>query len=295
MMGEKVLNVVNNTCVRFVTAHYLVSENIPPDKNSLADEAYHDLEAEKYDNHLLNEPTRSTEDWISRFIVDEVKAGIVLDIGSGTGRLTSLLIGPKNIVFSVDRSSNMLAIASKQVEHSNHYILRADARCLPFFSGSCDTIIFSGVLHHIQDWRSALIEAFRVLKPKGRIIIREPNLGYPVRSIGYVEEAIKRLSNTLFPVDEIPNTWEAWTAAPYEEHLLVEDIVSAFPAGTNVRLATTAMHFASLDIPSQLKSRDRMYRLLSRLDTFVFGTHFAKKYGALLLISAEKSPASSLL
>ena len=42
-----------------------------------------------------------------------------------------------------------------------------DAVCLAFKTGTLDAVFGFGFLHHVPDWRSALSEIYRVLKPGG--------------------------------------------------------------------------------------------------------------------------------
>ena len=48
-----------------------------------------------------------------------------------------------------------------------------DVSCLPFRAGSVDAVFGFGVLHHVVDWRAALREIARVLKPGGAYFMEE--------------------------------------------------------------------------------------------------------------------------
>ena len=48
-----------------------------------------------------------------------------------------------------------------------------DSVCLPFKTGVADAIFGFGFLHHVPDWRRALWEVARVLKPNGIYYIEE--------------------------------------------------------------------------------------------------------------------------
>ena len=53
----------------------------------------------------------------------------------------------------------------------------ADATCLPFADGESDAALELGILHHIPEWRAALRETARVLKPGGVFYFAEPSYG----------------------------------------------------------------------------------------------------------------------
>jgi SAM-dependent methyltransferase len=50
-------------------------------------------------------------------------------------------------------------------------VLLADARSLPFVTGSFGAILASHVLHLLADWTRAVDEAFRVLRPRGCFLV----------------------------------------------------------------------------------------------------------------------------
>ncbi len=54
-------------------------------------------------------------------------------------------------------------------------LLRADIRELPFPSGSFDAVYTMGTIEHIDEYRQAIAEVQRVLKPGGRAVIGVPH------------------------------------------------------------------------------------------------------------------------
>jgi SAM-dependent methyltransferase len=53
-------------------------------------------------------------------------------------------------------------------------LLAGDALCLPFADGTFDAVICSEVLEHLPDYRGALREILRVLRPGGRLAVSVP-------------------------------------------------------------------------------------------------------------------------
>lgn len=86
-----------------------------------------------------------------------------LEIGVGTGRFASRL----GIKYGVDPSENMLKIAKKR----GIDVHRAQGERLPFDSSFLDYIAIIITLCFVKDPIEVLIEAKRVLKKRGKIII----------------------------------------------------------------------------------------------------------------------------
>jgi SAM-dependent methyltransferase len=108
----------------------------------------------------------------------------VLDLGCGEGRHVIAACALNGVdAVGVDLSLKDLATARQRMqdfrgeadEDSGLFLLLAgDALRLPFADASFDAVICSEVLEHIPDYRSALTEIARVLKPGGRFCASVP-------------------------------------------------------------------------------------------------------------------------
>ena len=100
--------------------------------------------------------------------------GEVLEIGVGTGR--NLYFYPTEVhLTGVELSPKMLEIARRRARESGiEADLRVgDAQDLPFPDASFDTVVATLALCTIPDDRRAVIEAARVLRPGGRLLLLE--------------------------------------------------------------------------------------------------------------------------
>lgn len=108
-------------------------------------------------------------------------AGRHLDIGCGTGQSRRIYEGTFANYTGVDLSP--VAIAAARAAHPNDEWVVADATQLPFPDSAFDVVTFSSVLHHIPDFSPAVREAFRVLRPGGRVFAYDPNVLHPAMAL----------------------------------------------------------------------------------------------------------------
>jgi ubiquinone/menaquinone biosynthesis C-methylase UbiE len=99
---------------------------------------------------------------------------VLLDIGTGTGRMLELLGEQFNQLVGVDRNPEMLRLARVRLSESANTewaLHQADISAVPVETGSVDTVIIHQVLHYVQSPELAIKEAARVLKPGGQLLI----------------------------------------------------------------------------------------------------------------------------
>lgn len=102
--------------------------------------------------------------------------GSVLDVGSGTGRLPDALFAQPRFrgrVTAVDASQKMLDLAQQKLGAYGERItfLRHDAQSLPFDAAQFDAVTCLEALEFMRDWRLAVCEMIRVLKPGGLLMV----------------------------------------------------------------------------------------------------------------------------
>lgn len=137
----------------------------------------------------------------------------VLDLGSGTGRLTGLLAevfgGP---VWGVEPSFRMREQAEAQPARPAVRYLPGRAEAVPLAEGACDLVVLFLSLHHVRDREAAAREIRRVLAPGGRVLVRSQFADrFPDVSWHRWFEGAREAELAMFPT--LANTSAAFEAA----------------------------------------------------------------------------------
>lgn len=133
--------------------------------------AYFDDLAGKFGRHYI--PGRSWKA-LGEMLMHFVPPLVIADLGAGEGTVSQMLAQHAKQVIAVDNSEQMVAYGSKLAkEHgfTNLDYRVGDIESPPIKDESVDVALFSQALHHAQKPVVALVEAHRILKPGGRIVI----------------------------------------------------------------------------------------------------------------------------
>ncbi|MCA1560973.1 MAG: methyltransferase domain-containing protein [Acidobacteria bacterium] len=198
--------------------------------------------------HRLSEPQRMWGVRVLQRLAPE-RGERILDLGCGTGRLTSDLVtaaGDGQIV-ALDRSETMLAEAARWFADRGMRaaLVRGDGAALPFVE-AFRAVFSTATLHWIRDHATAFAGIYRVLEPGGRFIAQcggGPNLR------GLLTRAHALMASPAFRASfqQWDDPWEFADVATTTERLaragFIDIDVSLEPAPTSLATADAYCEF----------------------------------------------------
>ena len=99
---------------------------------------------------------------------------VIADLGAGEGAFSLLLAQRAKLVIAVDTSARMVEVGRQQAKRhgvKNVEYRLGDMEELPIEDEAVDLVFFSQSLHHALHPERAVAEAWRILKPGGRIAV----------------------------------------------------------------------------------------------------------------------------
>ena len=195
--------------------------------------------------------TESAQDWIAtdqavrtgmldRWMLDalgDVGGKSVIDIGCGEGRFSRLLAELGATVTGIDLTEPLIARARSLASGGETYIIGNAENLDAVADEKFDLAVSYIVLVDLNDYRSAINAAYRVLRPGGRFIVC--NI-HPMRSSvpgGWIKQGDAKL---FYPVDnythEGPREFTWWGKSFINMHRTLSSHIAAFlDAGFTLR------------------------------------------------------------
>lgn len=139
----------------------------------------YDQWADTYDESIWAPWLRA---WVEGFLKDVPPASRILDVGCGTGTALKQLAARKPLLLAgLDISPRALDVGRRKLAGLAHDLRVADAEApFPWQENFFDVAFFNSTIHHFPHPRKPMLEAYRVLKPGGRVIISDPHFPFPL-------------------------------------------------------------------------------------------------------------------
>lgn len=126
----------------------------------------------------------------------------ILDVGCGLGLYMRRLRELGAQVYGVELDGERAQEAARTLPN----IAVAVAEQLPFAAGSFDVVFSHEVLEHVTDDRAAIIEAYRVLREGGHLVLFVPNRYYPFETHGCYWRGRYHFGNIPL-INYLPSRW----------------------------------------------------------------------------------------
>jgi SAM-dependent methyltransferase len=205
----------------------------------------------------------------------------ILDVGCGIGTYVRRFREFSPHVYGLDVSAERLA----QAKRPN--LVAAEGETLPFADGSFDVVVFNEVIEHVRDDRQTVLDALRVLRDDGHIVIYAPNRLFPFETHGIYWRGKYRFGNKLF-VNYLPGPLRR-RLVPHARAYLRSDITRLWRT-LPVRLVVHTYVYPGFDNVAARSARlgGAMRRVLYRAERTPI-----RRFGLSHFVVLQKHPARS--
>jgi ubiquinone/menaquinone biosynthesis C-methylase UbiE len=97
----------------------------------------------------------------------------LLEVGTGAGCFSEMVLGKCKDFTGLEYDPGAFQTTSKRLQ-GHGKVVQGDAQALPFPSESFSVIVCLEVLEHLHNYRQAVSEIHRCLKPEGHVIVSVP-------------------------------------------------------------------------------------------------------------------------
>jgi ubiquinone/menaquinone biosynthesis C-methylase UbiE len=163
---------------------------------------YHELIDIKPHNAYYDRPNTLT-------LLPEVAGKVILDAACGPGKYAEILMAKGATVIGFDISPNMVALARERNPTQGEFFVHDLSESLDKVAdASCDIVLCALALHYIEDWTHTIQEFYRVLKPKGAVVI---SIEHPFNDFNFFQ------STAYFQTENVQCVWKGF-GQPIEVH-----------------------------------------------------------------------------
>lgn len=139
-----------------------------------AAQAYFDAHAAEWDSIRALHVAESQVEFAMDQAMGEGPFKLLVDLGTGTGRILELFGGRAARALGFDLNHAMLAYARMKLERAglaHAQVRHGDLYNVPLPDGAADAVVLHQVLHFVDDPVAAVAEAARLLAPGGKLLV----------------------------------------------------------------------------------------------------------------------------
>ena len=189
---------------------YLFAENSPAAMIQTKILAAYESLAESYNALIDHKPHNAYYDRPNTLsLLPEVNGKQILDAGCGPGKYAEILLAQGAQITGLDMSPKMIALAKERNKSQGQFMVHDLSTPLTMFpDGAFDIVLSPLVLDYLPDWTLTIQEFYRVLQPKGLLVI---SVQHPFG------EYLFNKSEKYFEVEHVYCTWRGF-GHPVEVH-----------------------------------------------------------------------------
>jgi ubiquinone/menaquinone biosynthesis C-methylase UbiE len=130
---------------------------------------------------LMNNPVRATHQhhreavWFRRLAGGSLAGQHVLEVGCGRGVGAEVILDRLSAekVTAFDLDDSMVELAQRRLHGRPVSLSVGDVCAIEQPTGSIDTVVDFGIIHHVPNWQESIAEIARVLRPGGLLLFEE--------------------------------------------------------------------------------------------------------------------------
>ena len=201
----------------------------------------------------------------------KIEPEIIIDIGSGTGRLSSAVTKryPDSRVYSLDLAPEMLNYARKQSITQPTAFVCADAEQLPFSDQSVDMIVSNVTIQWCMNLEQAFKEFHRIIKPGGLLMFTTfgPDTLKELRSSWNGVDEYNHV-NAFFDMHDIGDALKRIGLS--DPVMDVENFTLTYQEATTLMrdLKAVGAHNVTAGRPHGLTGKQRLQKVIKRYEQF---------------------------
>ncbi|NUO00835.1 MAG: class I SAM-dependent methyltransferase [Saprospiraceae bacterium] len=159
--------------------------------------------AERYNALIDHKPHNAYYDRPNTLeLIPQIEGKSILDAACGPGKYAEILLSKGASITGFDISPTMVQLAKERNPDAGDFFVHdLSMPCHMLEDESFDVVLCALALHYVQDWTLTIREFYRVLKPKGILVI---SIEHPFFEYNYFN------SKRYFDIEHVKGIWKGF-------------------------------------------------------------------------------------